>query len=362
MTAFGSEYLEWAKLHPQVRSPLTWSGVENLVLSELPVRLEELELTGPPGYGYAPLVRALAQQAGVDPDCVVTAAGASMANPLVVSGLVEPGDEILIQRPGLPPPGALARSHTATIRRFERRREDGFRVDVQAIERALSARTRLLVLTNLHNPSGVWTDQATLARVGELAGSVGARVLVDEVYLDAVLEPAAERSAIHLGGPFIVTSSLTKVYGLSGLRCGWILAPPELARRLWRLTDLYENGSAHIAQQLSVIALVNLARLRERTRALLTKNRPLLEAFLDARRDLDAVRPRHGTIVFPRLRTGGGDVDTLCDLLRARYQTAVVPGRFFEMPDHFRIGIGCASEQLSRGLEQLAAALDALAA
>jgi aspartate/methionine/tyrosine aminotransferase len=195
--------------------------------------------------------------------------------------------------------------------------------------------------------------------LGEIARRAGARVLVDEVYLEALFDSQA-RSAFHLGEHFVATSSLTKAYGLSGLRCGWILAAPELAERMWRLDDLFGVIPAHAAERLSVIALDHLEEIAAQVRLLLAKNRALLERFLDSRNDLLAVRPEAGTIVFPRLVSGS--VDRLCALLREKYEASVVPGRFFEMPEHFRLGIGGDTGELAEGLRRLGAALDELTA
>ena len=111
----------------------------------------------------------------------------------------------------------------ATVKRFQRRFEDGWRVSAAEVERNLSRHTRLIVITNFHNPSGVLTDNQILKEVGELATRSNARVLVDEVYLGDAFWPSRLQTAFHLGDHFVVTSSLTKAYGLSGLRCGWIL-------------------------------------------------------------------------------------------------------------------------------------------
>jgi hypothetical protein len=143
------------------------------------------------------------------------------------------------------------------------------------------------------------------------------------------------------------------------LRCGWILAEPELAKRIWRLNDLFDVIPAHPAERLSFAALKRINKVAVRARAVLEANRPLLYQFLDTRTELDCVRPAFGTVVFPRLKSG--NVDLLCTLLREKYETTVVPGRFFEMPDHFRVGIGGETETLAAGLERLGAALDSLA-
>ena len=149
-----------------------------------------------------------------------------------------------------------------------------------------------------------------------------------------------------------------EIYGLSGLRCGWVLAPPPLARRMWRINDLHGAIPAHAAERLAVVALDHLPAIAAAARALLARNRALLAAFLDTRRDLETVRPEAGTIVFPRL--AGGEVEALCRLLRERHETSVVPGAFFESPGHFRLGIGGETEMVEEGLARLARALDEL--
>jgi len=213
------------------------------------------------------------------------------------------------------------------------------------------------VLTNLHNPSSAPVDEVTLRQLGKIACRSNARVMVGEIYLDAMFENTP-RSAFHLGDEFITTNSLTKIYGLSGLRCGWILAEGELARRIWRLNDLMTNNPAHAAERLSCIALANLDRIGRRSRHLLDTNRAVLNRFLDERDDIEATRFAYGTVSFPRWKHGS--VDALCDLLREQYETTVVPGRFFEMPDHFRLGLGCETEVFAAGIERLGEALDSM--
>jgi len=355
--SLGSEYIEWAKLHSGARFSLATSGVAHYSISELGATIADVELSGLSLYGYEPLQRALAEKCGVGTENVVAAIGTSMANHLAMAAILEPGDEALVEQPAYDPLLGIARYLGANVKRFARRFEKGFRIDLAEIERATTPKTRLIVLTNLHNPTSVLLDTNTIERIGEIARSVGARVLIDEVYLEALFDHAP-RSAFHLGPQFVTTSSLTKAYGLSGLRCGWVLADAELARRMWRLNDLFGNIPAHPAERLSVVALAKLDQIAGRARSLLEKNRVALNRFLDSRDDIEAVRPDVGTTVAPRLKRGS--VDELCALLREKYETTVVPGRFFEMPEHFRIGIGCESDMLDEGLKRLAAALDDL--
>jgi aspartate/methionine/tyrosine aminotransferase len=366
-----SPYMEWAKTSSTAPFNLASSGLTNVPMAEFPFRLEELEITGG-GYGYPPLLERIARHTGAPVECIVTAEGTSMANHLAMAALLEPGDEVVIELPTYGLLLDLARYLGARVKRVARKFENNFEISLPQMEQAITPATRLVVLTNLQNPTGALISAETLRVIGELARGVGASVLVDEVYLEMLFErapwtcgsmslrrhelPLVQDGAFALGENFIVTSSLTKAYGLSGLRCGWILAAPDLAHRIWRLNDLFAATAAHPAERMSVMAFDRLEKFRARTRALLAINRPLLDSFLDSRRDLACFRPPAGTIVFPRLEQG--DPDAFFHLLREKYETSVVPGEFFGMPRHFRLGIGGETENIRAGLERLGAALD----
>ena len=355
--ARGSRYMNWARTRSRARFNLATSGLANLKLEELQVSLDELEITGEGEYGYSPLLNALAERHGVDVSCVVTAAGTSFANHLALAALINPGDEVLIESPVYDPLLAVAHYLGAEVKRFQRRFDDGFRISPAEVERNMSPRTKLIVITNFHNPSGVLTDDETLKEIGELASRRGARVLIDEVYVEMLFaEPP--RTAFHLGNQFIVTSSLTKAFGLSGLRCGWIFAAPDLAQQMWLLNDIFAATPVHAGERLSLVALKQLPAIAALAQSRLDQHRHLLNQFLDGRDDLEAVRPPFGSIMFPRVK--GASSERLCDLLREKYETSVVPGSFFEMPAHFRIGMGGDSEKFAGGLERLGSALDEL--
>jgi hypothetical protein len=266
-----------------------------------------------------------------------------------MAALIEPGDEVVIEHPTYEPMLGVASFLGAQIKRFERKAPH-FRLDPDAVRAAMSDKTRLIALTNLHNPSGAVAEEAELRAIAEL----GPRVLIDEVYLDA----AGRRSAVHLGPEFVCTNSLTKVYGLSGLRCGWILADPELAERMWRLNDLFGVNQAHPAECLACIAFDRLDEVIGDTPAMLARNRAAFNEFVAGRDDLQCMPAEHGITAFPRW--AGGDTDRLDALLRERYDTSVVPGRWFEMPEHFRVGFGYPTDVLEEGLRRLGAALDEL--
>ncbi|MBV9760223.1 MAG: aminotransferase class I/II-fold pyridoxal phosphate-dependent enzyme [Acidobacteriaceae bacterium] len=354
MRAMGSAYMEWVKTQSHAAYNLANSGVKSFELAGLHADFNSLSLSGPGAYGYAPLVKAIAAKCGVNEDSVATAQGTSGANHLAMAAAIEPGDDVLIEHPAYPLLWETAQYVGAHVRYFERLADAKFALDLGLIERAMTPRTRLIVISNLHNPSCAYTDQATLKRLGVLAREAGAKVLVDEVYLDLLFEDAPATS-YKLGDEFIVTNSLTKVYGLSGLRCGWILAEPDLVRRIYRLNDLFGVNNPYVTDQLSCIALGRLKAIGQWARELLDTNRALANEFIEATPELECEQLQAGTVLFPRLDV---PVEEFCRVLRQRYDTVVTPGQFFGAPERIRLGIGGQTSLFSEGLNRVHAALD----
>jgi len=346
--------MHWSKTQSRARFNLATSGVAPFPLRKLPVKLEELEINGDDSYGYPPLQQAVAAHHGVNPDCVVESAGTSMANHLAMAAIIEPGDEVLIEHPAYGPILDVAQYLQANVKRFRRAEENGWAIDPADVRRCVTPKTRLIVITNLHNPTSALTPESVLREIGDIARSVGAFVLVDEVYLDAVYEETP-RTAFHLGPEFVVTSSLTKAYGVSGLRCGWILAQPDLGWKMRRLNDLYSATPVHPGELLSVVTFRHLDLLRERARRIVEADRKLLRDFLAHQTGVSAVETKWGTTTFPRLVHG--NTDAFLERLRSEFDTSAVPGRFFEMPDHFRIGMGANTEMFGEGLNRIGRAL-----
>lgn len=352
-----SEYMHWAKTRQAARFNLANSGLSAVTRAELGVAAEDFELSGPSFYGWPPLMEALSQHLKIDQSRICHAEGTSMANHLAMAVCLHPGDEVLIESPTYELLVDTAHYLRARIRRFPRPRALAFQPDLAAMREALTSRTRLIVLTNLHNPTSARIPQATLREIADMARSVGGYVLVDEVYLDAVFDGSAT-TAHTIDDVILTTSSLTKVYGLSGLRCGWCVAAPDLVEKMWRLNDLFGVIPSHAAERLSWVALQRLPALRERARQRLAAHRDLWNDFLAQRHDLDDTPLEYGTVTFPRLRRGS--VNRLCDLLRSRFETTVAPGSFFGLPDSFRVGLGLPTPEFTEGLQRLGQALDLL--
>ncbi|MCX6615608.1 MAG: pyridoxal phosphate-dependent aminotransferase [Acidobacteria bacterium] len=360
------EYMHWAKMHSQARWNLVTSGVAPVRWSELGVDPAQLEISGDSPYGYEPLIEHIAVRYGARLENVALAGGGSEANFLVMAALLARGDRVLIERPCYEPLYRAAELLGAEIDWLERRFEDAYRVDPERVAAALTPRTRLIILTSLHNPSGVFLDEETLVEVGEAAAAVGAYVMVDEVYQEFL---AGVRPAFQGCDRFISTNSLTKVYGLSGLRCGWVLAPRQVARQVRLVSDYVNPEGVLLGEMTSAAAFERIELLDERSRALMRANRRLLDQFLALARDyVECVPPDAGSLCFPRLRQGSGE--KLAELLREKYDTSVVDGRFFAAPAgsaagdcarHVRISISNETEVVREGLSRVRQALADLA-
>jgi hypothetical protein len=349
-------YLLWAKSRRPAPIDLAGSNLLHCTLADLPGAREAIDLSAPNDNGYAPVIAAIARHYGVDPSRVVQANGCSGANFITVAALVGAGDDVLVERPAYDPLLGAAGLMGANLVRFERHAANGFRIDLDDVRRALTPRTRLIIVTTPHNPSGVAIDRTTLVGLADLAESAGAHVLVDEVYLDGAClvagDDAATRSAARLESPIIVTSSLTKSYGLAGLRSGWAIAPPQTAERLRRTRDVVDNAGSGPADRLAALAWSLRAQLAERTRALLGGNVALAREFFLAHPEFELPELPSCSVVFPRI-AGLPDAELFVQQILERHGVALAPGRFFEAPARFRLSLAGSPDALAAGLVYL---------
>jgi len=251
-------YLRWAKVRPRVTYDLASSGLQHVTTQELLGDIaakDAFDLGGPNDEGYAPLRAAIGARYGMPPESVTIANGAAGANFLALLALLEPGDDVLVERPAYDPLMAAAQVAGANVVHFDRSWAKGFALDPYVVRTALTPRTKLIVISNAHNPSGALASTDALEQVGIMAEAIGARVLVDEVYAEAQhADGPPPPPAAKLGPAFVSTNSLTKAYGLAGLRCGWVLASPELSARIRTTRDIVDGSGAFPPEKLAVTA------------------------------------------------------------------------------------------------------------
>ena len=350
---YHAPYMEWAKTRPAPEIDLAGSNILACTIDDLPAAADALALSGSNDNGYRPLIDAIAARYGVDADRVTTAGGTAGANFLAFAALLEPGDDVLVERPGYDPLLGAARIFGARTVRFERAFADGYALDPDRVRAAMTPRTKMIVVTNPHNPTGVAADPEAIAEIGRIAEAAGACVLVDEVYRDVTGDTRPPAAAT--GDAFITTNSLTKSYGLSSLRAGWTIASPQLSYRIRRARDVVDGTGSIVAERLAVLAFEHLDTLYLRARAILARNKAYVDAFLASHPQLEVV-PSAGTIVFPRIR-GVDDATAFVERVMQEKHTALGPGWFFEAPAHFRLGYGGDTDRIREGLARIAASL-----
>jgi aspartate/methionine/tyrosine aminotransferase len=353
-------YMRWAKTRPRVTYDLASSGLMPVTTRELlgDVRAADaFEISGPADEGLVPLREAIAARYRVTAERVSIAAGASGANFEAMLALVEPGDDVLIETPAYDPLIAAAQAAGANVVHFERSWSKGFALDPYAIRTALTPATKLIVVSNAHNPSGAMAPVDVIEQIGVMAEAIGARVLVDEVYAEAQHDQAAmPLPAAALGDVFVSTNSLTKAYGLAGLRCGWIIASPAVSARMRETRDVIDGSGPYVAERLSLTAFENIDRLRARARAILSENLARVREMARSHPRLEWLEPAAGTTAFPRVRDVD-DTSGLVETLIRDHDTIVVPGRFFQAPQHIRIAFGGKADMVTEALARLNQAL-----
>lgn len=357
------DYIRWAKALPKVAVNLARSGIDACPPSLLGLTANDLVTTLPVTYGYRPLRDAIGRRYGVSVEQTFTVSGGtSFANWIAIAAALDGcgrGTEVIVERPTYEPLLKIPASFGHRVRRLDRTFEDGYAIDLDHLASLVHSRTRLAIVTNLHNPSGARIDLPTLRAMASMLARVKGYLLVDEVYLECTFG-SRPQSSVHAGPNVIVTNSLTKAYGLDGLRAGWMLGPPAIVSAAARVHNLTANNGVAPGEQMTLAAFRRLKPIDQRAHAILDGNLAAVRGYLAREPRLDALVPGGGNIVFPRVGRGL-DTDALAARLRDRYSTLVVPGRFFEAPRHLRFSFGCRPPVLARGLANLSRALDDLA-
>lgn len=353
-----TRYLLWARrFYGNVRYDLATSGMPTVPLAEL--GMPDARTMGDPS-GWAAARTAIASYHGVAPDEAVLALGTTHAIWLAYAALTSPGDEILVEQPAYEPLVRIAGGVGLRVTHFERPAAERFPLDPERIVRALTPRTRVVVVTNLHNPSGVRAPDDVLRAIAAALASRGVTLLVDEVYapFDALVDARGvfHGSARKLGPNVVAIGSLTKCYGLGPQRIGWLLGAPDVVARaddaITASCGLLPIETAHVA----VHAFGRIVDLAARARAVLAGKREHVSAWT-ARHGLSWSAPTEGLYGFA-IVPGAGDLTATIEKAATERDVLVAPGSFFGVPGGFRLSWSKSLPDLDEGLARLAAALD----
>lgn len=291
--------------------------------------------------------------------------GGSEANFITTFNLVEPGDEVVMLVPNYMQTWGLSRAFGGTIRQWalvEDRAAGRWRVDTAELERLVSPKTKLIVICNPNNPTGARLTAADLDAIARAADRHGTWILSDEVYRGAEIDGVETPSMWGRSPRAIITSGLSKAYGLPGLRIGWIVASAQLIASLWSYHDYVTIAPGALSDRLARVALHphRRAQLFERTRGILRRNLPLIEAWLKDAGGFHWIAPEAGAILY-----AGYDYDinstTLVNRLREEKSVLVVPGDHFGMDGYLRLGFGEPPDYNRAGLDRLKQLLTTIA-
>ncbi|MGH7460197.1 MAG: aminotransferase class I/II-fold pyridoxal phosphate-dependent enzyme [Longimicrobiales bacterium] len=348
---------------------LSESGVHPVALNELLELGNARTLLGTPlGYGQSNGTDELrahiaALYPGAGSENVVVTNGSAEANFVALWHLVEPSDEVVVILPSYMQSVGLIDSLRGRVRAVWLREADGWQPAPDEIEAAVNERTRMIVVTNPNNPTGaVLRDRARTAIV-QAADRVGAWILADEVYTGAEIDGPETTSFWQPDARVIATGSLSKAYGLPGLRIGWTVAPAELSERMWARKDYTTISPGQLTDRLACVALHADVRpqLLARTRSFIRNGLAVLEEWLHQEGGFHYHRPAAGALLYARYEL---PVDSLqlAERLRREQSLLIVPGAHFEMANYLRFGFGLPPAELSAALHRFSACIGQISA
>jgi aspartate/methionine/tyrosine aminotransferase len=347
----------------QVDYDMSESGVRPLTLRELIEMGFDLDafLDQPLGYsqsnGTIELRERLAAiYPGTDLEQIEVTNGTSEANYLIALSQLVPGDEVAIEMPNYMQMPGVARSLGATVRTFRLQQGRAWEPDWYEFEQAVTPKTRLLYLSNPNNPTGGILSRSAMQRIVDRCESTGTWLLADEVYLGAEIERERTTSFWGMGSRVVVTSGLSKAYGIPGVRVGWIVGPRQLVADCWSQHDYLTIGPNKLSDRLACIAVEpqNRERCYARTRAILQHNLPIVREWIAQFGGHVTWRePQAGAIALVRYDADVPSLD-IAERVRINQSTLIVPGGHVGLEGYLRIWLGGREEFLREGLKRVA--------
>lgn len=354
-------YLQWARRHlDTAKYDLARSNLRIIDKDELGLNGDTIQITKTVERDPLPIEEILSKKYGVEKQHIALTCGATMGLYAAFEGILQKGDEVLLEAPNYEPIWMLLSRKLVTIKTIERTFENQWQIDLTELQRRIGKNTRAVVITNLHNPSGVATDVDKLSAIAQIARDYRALVVCDEVYLDSALDPTL-KSGATLASNVISLNSLSKSYGLGGLRCGWIVCQnEEVMDKIRTVVNDYLVGLIPIpSMSIGALALSRADEILAKSRKVSEENIKTIAAWIGRRSDLSWVKPSGGTVAFIKLPPHMDDERLSLHLLQ-KYDTLVAPGHFFWKKGFIRISFGCDPDTLKAGLKNIAAAVEEL--
>ena len=345
-----------------VEYDMSESGVRPLTLRELVEMGFDLDafLDTPLGYSQSNGTlqlreRIAAGYPGATVDHIEVTNGTSEANHLIALSQLRPGDEVAMELPNYMQMPGVARSLGAAVRTFRLRQDNGWEPDWDEFDRAVTPRTKLLYLSNPNNPTGAILSADAMRRIAGRCSETGTWLIADEVYLGAEINRPRTQSFWGSSDRVIVTSGLSKAFGIPGVRIGWMIGPREVAAACWAQHDYITIGPNKMSDAIACVAVepANRERCYARTRELLGRNIPIARdwvASLDGR--LTWREPEAGAIGLFRYSADVPSVE-LAERVRTRQSTLIVPGAHLGLEGYIRVWLGGREEFLKEGLRRI---------
>jgi aspartate/methionine/tyrosine aminotransferase len=345
------------------------SGVRPLTLRELVEMGLDLEgfMDQPLGYSQSNGTLELRERIaaiypGTDVESIEVTNGTSEANYLIALSQLRPGDVVAMEVPNYMQMPGVARSLGAVVAPFTLRQENGWEPDWEEFERAVTPKTRLLYLSNPNNPTGSVLSPSAMQRIVERCQSTGTWILADEVYLGAEIDGERTPTFWGMGDRVIVTSGLSKAYGIPGVRIGWIVGPRTLVQECWTQHDYLTIGPNKLSDRVARVAVEphNRERCYARTREILRHNLPIAKDWI-ARfgGSLTWQAPRAGAIALVKYHADTPSLE-IAERVRTAQSTLIVPGSHVGLEGYLRIWLGGREEFLREGLRRIGTELERL--
>ena len=350
---------DWfAKYELQCRINISESGVLPIDFSWFDVDIGDLRLHYSHMLGDLELRKLIARDyPGLSPDHILVTTGCIEANFVAFASLVQPGDHVIVEHPNYQQLYEVPRALGGKVDLLRLRYEDNFKLNVDALNEMITPKTKLVVISHPHNPTGSVITLETLKDIVEIVEDNNLYLLSDEIYRELSFTHKPLPPAATLSDRAVSNASISKLHGLPGLRIGWMAADETIIDVAKEIRSYTTICNSTLSEYLSKLAFERKKELVARAEKIATTNLGVMEGWIESREDVDWIPPEGGLVTFPRFYRDVASTE-LCTLLAEKYKVFVVPSKCFDVEDHFRIGFGWSADELRRGLEFVSKALD----